>query len=135
MEFSVGSVEAQAELKGRPDSAAPASGDSTEAAPVAAEGPGTRPEGLSAARDGQPDDLKQIKGVGPKLEGMLHELGFYHFDQIAGWGPEEIAWVDQNLVGFKGRVSRDEWVSQAKVLAEGGETEFSSRVKKGDVYE
>ena len=75
-----------------------------------------------------------IKGVGPKLEQLLHELGFYHFDQIAGWSADEIAWVDVNLQGFKGRVSRDNWVEQAKVLAEGGATEFSRRVKKGDVY-
>ncbi|MWB78886.1 NADH-quinone oxidoreductase subunit E [Pseudooceanicola sp. 216_PA32_1] len=103
--------------------------------PVAAEGPGVKPEGLSAARGGQADDLKQIKGVGPKLEDLLHSMGFYHFDQIAAWGPEEIAWVDQNLQGFKGRVTRDTWVAQAKKLAAGEETEFSSRVKKGDVYD
>jgi NADH-quinone oxidoreductase subunit E len=46
-----------------------------------------------------------------------------------------VAWVDQNLEGFKGRVSRDNWVEQAKTLASGGETEFSARVKKGDVYD
>ncbi len=95
---------------------------------------GSKPETLSAARDGVPDNLKQIKGVGPKLEGVLHSMGFYHFDQIAAWGADEIAWADQNLVGFKGRVSRDDWVSQAKTLAEGGTTEFSKKVKKGGVY-
>ncbi len=45
-----------------------------------------------------------------------------------------MAWVDENLEGFKGRVSRDDWVAQAKTLAKGGTTEFSKRVKKGDVY-
>jgi predicted flap endonuclease-1-like 5' DNA nuclease len=45
-----------------------------------------------------------------------------------------VAWVDQNLEGFKGRVSRDDWVEQAKLLAAGGETEFSKKVDKGDVY-
>ncbi|MEO9573925.1 MAG: hypothetical protein ABJ263_14505 [Tateyamaria sp.] len=95
---------------------------------------GKKPETLSAARDNAPDDLKQIKGVGPKLEGVLHSMGFFHFDQIAAWGADEIAWADQNLVGFKGRVSRDDWVTQAKTLAEGGTTEFSKKVKKGDVY-
>ena len=97
-------------------------------------GAGTKPATLDAARDGGPDNLKQIKGVGPKLEALLHSMGFYHFDQIASWGAEETAWVDQNLEGFKGRVTRDEWVSQAKTLAEGGTTEFSSKVKKGGVY-
>lgn len=95
---------------------------------------GMKPATLDAARDGGPDNLKQIKGVGPKLEALLHSMGFYHFDQIASWGAEEIAWVDQNLEGFKGRVTRDEWVSQAKTLAEGGSTAFSSKVKKGGVY-
>ena len=94
----------------------------------------SRPEGLSAAREGGPDDLKKIKGVGPKLEQLLHTLGFYHFDQIAAWGAAEVAWVDENLQGFKGRVTRDNWVSQAKELATGGETEFSKRVEDGDVY-
>ncbi|GAW34018.1 NADH dehydrogenase subunit E [Roseovarius sp. A-2] len=95
---------------------------------------GTRPEALSAPKGGQADDLKQIKGVGPKLEKLCNELGFYHFNQIAGWGPDEVTWVDANIKGFKGRVSRDNWVEQAKVLAAGGETEFSKRVAGGDVY-
>jgi predicted flap endonuclease-1-like 5' DNA nuclease len=103
--------------------AAPAS------APVAA-----KPSGLAGARGGKPDDLKQIKGVGPKLEEMLHRMGYYHFDQIAGWTPAEIAWVDENLEGFRGRVTRDHWVDQAKVLAVGGETAFSKRVEDGGVY-
>ncbi len=100
----------------------------------ASEGDGRKPEALQEARGGQPDDLKKIKGVGPKLEKLLHSMGFFHFDQIASWGAEEVAWVDQNLEGFKGRVTRDTWVEQAKLLAEGGETEFSKKVGKGDVY-
>ncbi|SDX19964.1 NADH-quinone oxidoreductase subunit E [Roseicitreum antarcticum] len=79
----------------------------------------TRPETLSAPRDGGADDLKQIKGVGPKLEELLHSLGFYHFDQIANWSDAEIAWVDDNMEGFRGRVTRDDWVAQAKALAAG----------------
>ncbi len=73
------------------------------------------------------------KGIGPKLEALCNKLGFYHFDQIAAWSADEIAWVDANLEGFKGRVSRDTWVDQAKTLAAGGQTEFSNRIKKGDV--
>jgi NADH-quinone oxidoreductase subunit E len=79
--------------------------------------PGAKPAGLGEARGGQADDLKLIKGVGPKLEKLLHSLGFFHFDQIANWTAEEIAWVDENLAGFKGRVTRDDWIVQAKVLA------------------
>ena len=95
---------------------------------------GTKPSTLSAPRETGADDLKMIKGVGPKMEGMLQGLGFFHFDQVANWSDDEVKWVDQNLEGFKGRVTRDNWVEQAKVLASGGETEFASRVKKGGVY-
>ncbi len=95
----------------------------------------SKPEMLTEPRAGGADDLKQIKGVGPKLEGVLHGLGVFHFDQVAAWTSDEVKWVDENLTGFKGRVSRDEWVKQAKVLAEGGTTEFSRRVEEGGVYD
>ncbi|MDU8945874.1 NADH:ubiquinone oxidoreductase [Ovoidimarina sediminis] len=103
-----------------------------DAAPAVASGDG--PARLDGPRDGDADDLKKIKGVGPKLEAMLNRMGFYHYDQVASWSEDEVAWVDENLEGFKGRVSRDDWVEQAKVLASGGETEFSKKVEGGDVY-
>ncbi|MGH1413314.1 MAG: NADH-quinone oxidoreductase subunit E [Pelagimonas sp.] len=93
-----------------------------------------KPATLEAARDGGADDLKLIKGVGPKLEKLLNSMGFYHFDQVAAWTGQELAWVDQNLEGFKGRATRDNWVGQAKTLASGEETEFATRAKKDDIY-
>ena len=99
------------------------------AAKSADAGAGKKPRTLKKARAGGADDLKLIKGVGPKMEDLLHSMGFFHFDQVAGWGPAEVSWVDQNLAGFKGRATRDEWVAQAKILAAGGSTEFSA--KKG----
>jgi predicted flap endonuclease-1-like 5' DNA nuclease len=115
---------------------APAPAPKPAPAPAATEasGPGTRPAALDGPRDGGADDLKRIKGIGPKLEKLCNSLGFWHFDQIAEWTADEVAWVDQNLEGFKGRVTRDSWVAQARLLASGGETEFSQRVDKGDVY-
>ncbi len=90
------------------------------AAPVAkAAAKSNKPEGLTGARGGKPDDLKVIVGVGPGMEKLLNKLGFYHFDQIAAWKAAEVAWVDDNLEGFKGRVTRDKWVAQAKKLAKG----------------
>ena len=64
----------------------------------------------------RPDDLKLISGVGPKLEGVLHGLGIYKFEQIAKWKKAERDWVDGYL-NFKGRIDRDKWVAQAKKLA------------------
>jgi branched-chain amino acid transport system ATP-binding protein len=75
-----------------------------------------RPAGLDAPKGGKADDLKQISGVGPKLESVLNDLGIYHFDQIAAWTKKEIAWVDDYL-RFKGRIDRDGWIGQAKALA------------------
>jgi NADH-quinone oxidoreductase subunit E len=102
------------------------------ATPTPAHDDAQKPKTLRAPRKAGADDLKLIKGVGPKLETLLNTMGFYHFDQIAAWTAAEVAWVDENLEGFKGRVSRDDWVAQATVLAEGGKTEFSNRAKKGE---
>lgn len=98
--------------------AAPKPAKKAEAAPApAAADEGTRPANLlTEARGGQPDDLKKISGVGPKLEGLLHENGVFHFDQIMVWGADEIAYMDDKL-SFKGRIERDNWIEQAKTLA------------------
>ena len=129
-----GKAAVKARTKPAPRKAAAQAAPAKPAQPKAAQPEGSRPEALKAPREGGADDLKMIKGVGPKLEALLHKLGFFHFDQIGKWTVDEIAWVDENLEGFKGRVSRDQWVSQARVLAEGGTTEFARKVKKGDVY-
>lgn len=98
---------------------APAAKPAEEMAPAEA----GKPALLKAPRADGADDLKKIKGVGPKLEKVLNDTGVYHFDQIAAWSADEVAWADENLVGFKGRVSRDDWVSQAKALASGQSAE------------
>ena len=86
------------------------------AAAMSAASSAAKPKGLSAPRGGKADDLKLISGVGPKMEKLVNSLGFYHFDQIASWTKGEVAWVDDNLEGFKGRVTRDNWIAQAKKL-------------------
>lgn len=98
------------------------------------ENEGSKPATLDGARDDVADDLKQIKGIGPKVEKMCNALGLYHFDQIAAWTPDEEAWVNANLEGFKGRMIRDQWTVQAKLFAASVETEFSKRAEGSDVY-
>jgi predicted flap endonuclease-1-like 5' DNA nuclease len=93
---------------------------------------GERPHGLVAPRGGVPDDLKHIRGVGHQNEGRLHALGTWHFQQIADWTPENVRWVGSYLA-FPGRIDREQWIAQAKVLATGQETEFSTRVERGEV--
>ena len=126
----------QAELAARKGSwvyTAPGAKPATPAADTGDQGE-VAPEVLSQARDGGADDLKLLKGVGPKLEQTLNELGFYHFDQIASWTEAHVAWVDSRLK-FKGRIERDGWIEQARALASGEETEFAKRAKKEGKYD
>lgn len=126
---------AEAEAQAQADAAAASDvAEEVAAAPAPVTEEGSRPVALDGPRGGTADDLKRIKGVGPKMEQLCNSLGFYHFDQIAAWTPEEVRWVDQNLQGFKGRVTRDTWVDQARLLASGGETAFSKKVDDGSVY-
>lgn len=107
----------KAPAKPRARKAAKATAKST---PASSESPSAssqaKPQGLDAPRGGTKDDLKRIKGVGPKIESTLNGMGIYHFDQIAGWGRAEVEWVDENL-SFKGRIDREKWVEQAKALS------------------
>lgn len=80
-----------------------------------------RPKGID--RPDTPDDLKLISGVGPKIESILHGLGIYTYAQIAAWQENERNWVDGYL-NFRGRIDRDDWVRQARALADGGEAEY-----------
>ncbi|MCL4157573.1 UNVERIFIED_CONTAM: hypothetical protein GTU68_031199 [Idotea baltica] len=74
----------------------------------------------AAATHGEPDDLKLISGVGPVLEGKLNELGIYHFWQVAKFEAKDIDLVN-DAMAFPGRIERDEWIDQARNLADGGD--------------
>lgn len=87
---------------------------------------------LAAPRDGQDDDLSRILGIGPRLTEWLHDNGIRRFDQIAAWSPEDVrAWGDR-LGRNGGRIDREDWVGQARILAAGGETAHSRRVDQGE---
>lgn len=92
---------------------------------------GERPE-AAEVEEAERDNLKEIKGIGPVNEGQLNELGIYTFAQIAAWTPANVDWVE-DFLSFPGRIAREDWIGQAKILAGGGETEFSKRVEAGEV--
>jgi predicted flap endonuclease-1-like 5' DNA nuclease len=94
----------------------------TSATPLVSPAP-QRPAGIARAREGKADNLQRISGVGPANEKILHELGIFHFDQIAAWTADEVKWVDDHL-RFNGRIAREEWIRQARLLAEGKDAEF-----------
>ena len=74
-----------------------------------------RPAELEKPDGGKADDLTLIGGIGPKIQDVLNSLGIFHFRQIAGWTPENTAWVDEYL-SFSGRITREGWIEQAAVL-------------------
>ncbi|RMH43124.1 MAG: 50S ribosomal protein L21 [Alphaproteobacteria bacterium] len=126
--IGAGSVSAAAVAAAAPKAKAkPAAKKAAAKKPAAKEAPkaeapaGKKPSNLlDAPRGGKADDLKKISGVGPKLEELLHANGVFHYDQIAAWTPEEVAYMDEQL-SFKGRIEREGWIEQAKALAEGKE--------------
>ena len=99
------------------------------AAPVVEAAPAAGPQRLSAPKGGKADNLKELEGVGPALEKLLNERGFYHFDQIAAWTDADVAAIDAEMKTFKGRITRDRWVAQAKIIVTEGLEAFRERAK------
>ncbi|WP_315812613.1 cell envelope biogenesis protein TolA [Bradyrhizobium sp. SZCCHNR2028] len=96
--------------------------------PATADG---RPPALPAP-NGAADDLKLIKGIGPKNERVLNDIGIHHFSQIAAWSPDHASWVGHHMA-FPGRIEREHWIAQAKLLAAGLDTAHSTAVKSGAI--
>jgi len=103
----------------------------TRAAAIDAAGVGSRPLVMEKPT-GTLDNLKLISGVGHKNEAVLHELGIYRFSQIAQWTEPQVHWIE-HYFSFPGRVEREDWRGQARILAQGIETEFAKRVRRGEV--
>jgi predicted flap endonuclease-1-like 5' DNA nuclease len=102
------------------------------AAEVGPSHPGSKPAGIAAPAEGEADDLTWIKGIGPRNEKACNALGIYQFRQIADWTPDEAIWVGHHLA-FPGRIERERWIGQARLLAAGGETEHAKAVKSGSL--
>jgi predicted flap endonuclease-1-like 5' DNA nuclease len=79
---------------------------------------------------GAGDDLRRIKGVGPKLVTLLNGLGVTSYAQIAGWSDADIDRIDPQLGAFAGRIRRDNWVEQARLLAAGDTAGFEAKFGK-----
>lgn len=82
---------------------------------------------IAAQQDEVPDDLTMIKGIGPEIDAALRSLGVQRFADVAGWMPEDIERIDGELGVFKGRILRDEWIAQARLLARGDWESFNQR--------
>lgn len=76
------------------------------------------------------DDLTRIKGVGAKLQELLGTLGVTTFAQIAAWEEADIDRIDARLGRFQGRIRRDNWVEQARLLAAGDKAGYEAKFGK-----
>lgn len=102
----------------KPASAEPEASAPEAPAPQAPSEAPAVPTAPQAETPRAPDDLKRINGIGPVIEKKLNAMGVQHFHQIASWSEADIARIDEQL-NFKGRVTREDWVSQARALADG----------------
>jgi len=107
--------------------AAAATSEVVDAQPPVAPSPPATPQPTAAA---EADDLRKIKGVGPKLVALLHSLGVTTYAQIAAWSDADIDGIDAQLGTFAGRIRRDSWVEQAKFLAAGDAAGFEDKFGK-----
>ena len=109
-------------------------GISDEAAAAAADITGSilsaRVHDMLPGASGPPDDLVQLKGIGPKLAGLLNQHGITRFDQIASLSPAQVDGLDAGLGAFRGRLARDHVVDQADYLARGDVDGFEQRYGK-----
>ena len=109
--------------------AAASASEVADAAPSArTPAPPPAPPPLGAAQEA--DDLRRIKGVGPKLVALLHGLGVTRYAQIAAWTEADVDRIDAHLGAFAGRIRRDGWVEQAKLLAADDAAGFEARFGK-----
>jgi predicted flap endonuclease-1-like 5' DNA nuclease len=98
--------------------------------PVEAAPPPPAPEPAPEPAPATADDLSRIKGLGPKLQKLLPELGITTFAQIAALTEADLAELDTKLGAFAGRPAKDNWVEQAKFLAAGDTAGFEAQFGK-----
>lgn len=89
-------------------------------------------DSLATAPGDAPDDLKRIRGIGVLIEKKLNAMGVTTYEQIANWTADDVGTVARKL-DFKGRIERENWIEQARILASGGHTDFSRRFERGEV--
>lgn len=97
-----------------------------ELVPATAPAPAAKPEAAPTPATASGDDLTRIKGLGPKIAAMLGEQGITSFAQIAAWSDADVERIDATLGRFQGRITRDQWVEQAKLLSAGDEAAFAN---------
>ena len=111
----------------QPDPAPELPDESPQETPPA---PQIAPETVPTQDVGAADDLSRIKGLGPKLQALLPQLGLTTYAQIAALDQAALAELDGKLGAFAGRPAKDNWVAQARYLAAGDVAGFEAQFGK-----
>ncbi|ESY07673.1 MULTISPECIES: protein in NADH-ubiquinone oxidoreductase complex [unclassified Mesorhizobium] len=120
----------------KPAAAKPAAAKSADAKPAASKPAAAKAAPKAAASKpaavpkkaapaaGKADNLRRLIGIGPVNDKLLKGLGVTTYAQIAGWTAADVKRIEDTL-NFDGRIAREKWVEQAKLLAAGDEKEFA----------
>ena len=120
----------QAPLKAAATKKAPVAKPAAPKAPVAKVAAPKVKAAKPAPVSSIPDNLELIKGLGPKVNKLLNDFGVTSFTQVAGWTAADVAEMDSKLGAFAGRITRDNWIEQAKLLAAGDVAGFEAKYGK-----
>lgn len=104
--------------------------DAAEPARTAADDAPPPAPAAEPAAAGEGDDLTRIKGIGRKLDELLRSLGVTSLEQIAAWSDADIDRIDARLGRFQGRIRRDDWVEQARLLSAGDTRGYEDKFGK-----
>ena len=94
------------------------------AAKTAASTPAAKKAAAPKAAAGKVDNLRRLIGIGPVNERLLKGQGVTTYAQIAAWTEADVKRIEE-VLNFDGRIAREKWIEQAKLLAAGNETEFA----------
>jgi predicted flap endonuclease-1-like 5' DNA nuclease len=78
----------------------------------------------ATATAGKADNLRRLIGIGPVNEKLLKAQGVTTYAQIAAWTAADIKRIE-DVMNFDGRIARERWIEQARLLAAGDEKEFA----------
>jgi predicted flap endonuclease-1-like 5' DNA nuclease len=94
------------------------------AAPKKAAAPTAKKSATPQAATGKADNLRRLIGIGPVNERLLKGLGVTTYAQVAAWTAADVKRIEE-VLNFDGRIAREKWIEQAKLLAAGNEAEFA----------
>ncbi|MDX8438625.1 proton-conducting membrane transporter [Mesorhizobium australafricanum] len=116
-----------AAAKAAPAKSAAAKKPAAKAAPPKkAAAPAAKKAAAPRAASGKADNLRRLIGIGPVNERLLKGLGVTTYTQIAAWTAADVKRIEE-VLNFDGRIARENWIEQAKLLAAGNEAEFARR--------